>query len=120
MSETIIPTLDKLIHEPARLAILSALSQVDAVDFNYLRMALGLSRGNLSSHMTKLSDAGYVAVSKQFVGNTPNTTYCITPEGTQALGEYWKQLEALRAPIQDAPATGRSGPEGLSAARATG
>lgn len=99
-NETGVPTLDRLIHEPARLAILSALSQVEAVDFNYLRMALGLSRGNLSSHMTKLSEAGYVTISKQFLGSTPHTTYCITSKGSEALAVYWAQLEALKAPLQ--------------------
>ncbi|NSW54838.1 MAG: transcriptional regulator [Armatimonadetes bacterium] len=112
-SEAGVPALDRLIHEPARLAILSALSQVEEVDFNYLRMALGLSRGNLSSHMTKLSEAGYVTINKQFLGSTPHTTYRITPKGSEALSGYWAQLEALRAPLQgtvrgvrEAPAAG--------------
>ena len=91
-----VPALDRLVHEPARLAILSALSAVDEADFNYLLAALGLSRGNLSSHVTKLAEAGYLIVTKQFTGNMPNTSYSLTPEGQAALDNYWEQIDALR------------------------
>ena len=77
---------------------MSALSEVEEVDFNFLLAALGLSRGNLSSHMSKLADADYVAVDKKFVGNLPNTTYSITVTGREALAEYWESLDALRSP----------------------
>jgi len=98
-----VPKLDRLVHEPARLAILSTLSEVEQVDFNFLLLALGLSRGNLSSHMTKLAEAGYVVIDKRFVGNLPNTTYAITEEGSSALALYWEQLEALRPVARRAP-----------------
>lgn len=97
-----VPKLDKLVHEPARLAILSALSEVEEVDFNFLLAALDLSRGNLSSHMAKLAEAEYVTVDKKFLGNVPNTTYSITPVGLHAVQEYWASLDALRS-----AATGR-------------
>lgn len=98
-----VPKLDRVIHEPARLAILSALSGVDRADFNYLLVALGLSRGNLSSHMNKLSDAGYVTVKKQFVGNMPNTSYILTNHGKTALDGYWNELDALRTEARAMP-----------------
>lgn len=91
-----VPSLDRLVHEPARLAILSMLSGVDEVDFNYLLTALGLSRGNLSSHMTKLAEAGYVVVVKRFIGATPNTAYSITEAGRAALLGYWNKLYGIR------------------------
>ena len=91
--------MDRVVHEPARLAIMSMLSGVDQVDFNYLLAALGLSRGNLSSHMTKLCDAGYVEMSKQFVGNVPNTSYTLTDSGQAALAAYWVALDSLRKPV---------------------
>lgn len=91
-----VPSLDRLVHEPARLAILSMLSGVDEVDFNYLLTALGLSRGNLSSHMTKLAEAGYVVVVKRFIGATPNTAYSITEAGRAALLGYWSKLDGIR------------------------
>ena len=91
-----VPSLDRAIHEPARLAVMSVLRGVEQVDFNYLLAALGLSRGNLSSHMNKLCEAGYVEVSKQFIGNTPNTSYSITPSGQAALEGYWTSLDVLR------------------------
>ena len=92
-----VPKLDRLVHEPARLAIMSVLSEVEHVDFNYLLVALNLSRGNLSSHLAKLSDVGYVAVKKRFIGNVPNTSYVLTARGAEALEAYWRELDALRA-----------------------
>ena len=66
--------LDRLIHEPGRLAILTVLSSVTDADFVFLQRATGLTKGNLSSHLTKLEDAGLVAIEKRFVRKKPNTT----------------------------------------------
>jgi DNA-binding MarR family transcriptional regulator len=88
--------LDRLIHEPARLAILTALSTCEAADFTFLRRLTGLTAGNLSSHLGKLGEAGYVAVEKKFVNNRPNTMVQITPQGRAAIDDHWHQLEALR------------------------
>ena len=95
--QAVVPNLDRTIHEPARLAIMSVLHSVDQVDFSYLLAVLSLSRGNLSSHMGKLCEAGYVDVSKQFIGNVPNTSYSMTAAGRAALEEYWRLLDGLRA-----------------------
>ncbi len=88
--------LDRLIHEPARLRILTILSGVEAADFNFLLNTLGLTKGNLSSHMDRLEKAGYVKVEKSFNGRIPHTEFQITPQGRKALEEYWKQLDFIR------------------------
>lgn len=89
--------LDRTIHEPARLRILTILSGVDASDFNFLLNTLGLTKGNLSSHMDRLEKGGYVEVIKSFNGRIPHTEFQITPTGRTALENYWKELDAIRA-----------------------
>ncbi len=88
--------LDRIIHEPARLRILTILSGVDAADFNFLLNTLGLTKGNLSSHMDKLEKAGYVEVDKRFNGRVPHTEFTITAGGRDALDGYWRALDAIR------------------------
>lgn len=91
---------DKLIHEPARLRILSILTGVDAADFNFLQSTLGLTKGNLSSHMDRLEKADYVTVHKTFNGRVPHTEYVVTETGRQALDQYWRDMDAIRS-LQD-------------------
>jgi DNA-binding transcriptional ArsR family regulator len=87
---------DKIIHEPARLRIMMILSGVESADFNFLLSTLSLSKGNLSRHVEKLELAGYVKVSKTFKGKIPNTSYQLTKKGTNALTQYWKNLDVIR------------------------
>ncbi len=87
---------DKIIHEPARLRIMMILSGVESADFNFLLSTLGLSKGNLSRHVEKLELAGYVKVNKTFKGKIPNTSYQLTKKGTNALTQYWKNLDIIR------------------------
>ncbi|AKQ64801.1 regulatory protein, ArsR [Myxococcus hansupus] len=89
-------TLDRLIHEPARLSLLTALSACDSADFLYLQGLTGLSKGNLSSHLSKLEEAGLVTVEKQFRAKTPHTLLRITDAGREAIERHWEQLEKLR------------------------
>ena len=89
--------LDKTLHEPARLRIAMILSGVDVVDFNFLLTALGLTRGNLSSHMDRLEKAGYVAIDKGYNGKIPQTMYRLTDEGRGALGSYWAAIDSIRS-----------------------
>lgn len=84
--------IDRTIHEPARLIIMAILSAVEEADFLYLLRATGLTRGNLSSHLTRLETAGYVAIEKSFAGKMPRTTGCLTDEGRQALDTYRQQM----------------------------
>lgn len=88
--------LDKLVHEPARLAILSALSACESADFTALRRLTGLSDGNLSVQLAKLEQTGLVNMQKQFVGKKPNTKVKITKKGTVAVQRYWERLNAIK------------------------
>jgi DNA-binding MarR family transcriptional regulator len=88
--------LDRLIHEPGRLAILTVLSSVTDADFVFLQRTTGLTNGNLSSHLTKLEDAGLVAIEKRFVRKKPNTNVAVTAEGKQRIAHHWEQLERLK------------------------
>lgn len=84
--------LDRIIHEPGRLAVVSYLSVVEEADFIFLLDQTGLTRGNLSSHMAKLEGAGYVEVDKTFVDKIPRTTYRLTPAGRDAFMKYRRGL----------------------------
>ncbi len=88
--------LDRLIHEPGRLAILTVLSSVKDADFVFLQRTTGLTKGNLSSHLSKLDDAGLVDIEKRFVRRKPNTNVALTAEGRKRIARHWQQLERLR------------------------
>lgn len=87
--------LDRMVHEPARLAILTVLSAAEAVEFLFLLKVTGLSRGNLSVQAQKLEAAGYLQTTKGFRGRIPVTSFRITPEGRKALLAYHAQMRAL-------------------------
>ena len=89
--------LDRLVHEPGRLAILTVLSSLADADFLFLQRATGLTKGNLSSHLSKLEDAGLVRIDKRFVRKKPLTTVEISEVGRERTARHWEQLEALRA-----------------------
>jgi DNA-binding MarR family transcriptional regulator len=88
--------LDRLIHEPGRLAIMTVLSSVTDADFVFLLRATGLTKGNLSSHLSKLEDAGLVTIEKRFVRKKPNTNVALTTEGRRRIAAHWEQLERLK------------------------
>jgi DNA-binding transcriptional ArsR family regulator len=88
--------LDRLIHEPGRLAILTVLSSVKDADFVFLQRATGLTKGNLSSHLAKLEAAGLVAITKRFVHKKPNTNVALTAAGKHGIADHWERLERLR------------------------
>jgi DNA-binding MarR family transcriptional regulator len=88
--------LDRLIHEPGRLAILTVLSSVQAADFVFLQRTTRLTKGNLSSHLTKLEEAGLVEIHKRFIGKKPNTNVTLTAAGKQRIARHWDQLERLK------------------------
>ena len=85
--------LDPLLHSQLRLAIMSVLISVESAEFNYLLEKTGASRGNLSVQISKLSEAGYMQVSKSFRSNYPLTTCRITPMGIEAFEKYVKVLQ---------------------------
>lgn len=90
-----IVNFDRLIHAPARLAVVAVLSACESADFTYLLNATGLSKGNLSAHLRKLEDGGYVAITKGFKGRYPHTTCALTATGRRAFAAYRKQYLAL-------------------------
>jgi DNA-binding transcriptional ArsR family regulator len=89
-------TLDRLIHEPGRLAILTVLSSVKDADFLFLQRATGLTKGNLSSHLTRLEEAGLVTIEKRFVRKKPNTNVALTKGGRERTARHWEQLDRLK------------------------
>ena len=89
--------LDRLVHEPARLVILTALASCASADFVFMQRITRLTNGNLSAHLSKLSDAGLVAIEKRFIDRKPNTHVVLTAKGRRAVDEHWRRLEQLRA-----------------------
>lgn len=87
--------LDPLIHAPVRLAILSLLAGVKDADFVFVRDAIGTTDGNLSRHLTKLEQAGYIAMRKRFVSRKPRTSCSISAKGRRAFARYLEQLEGI-------------------------
>ena len=88
-------SLDPLIHERVRLAIVSAAASAEWVSFAELRDAVGATDGNLSVHARRLEDAGYLECRKRFEKRRPLTQYRLTPVGTGALERYLGHMEAL-------------------------
>ena len=99
--------IDKLIHEPARLMIMSYLYVVESADFLFLMRQTGLTFGNLSSHMTKLENAGYLNVEKEFLGKKPNTKLRLTPQGRHAFDVYRRSMSQIFAPSGDSQSVQR-------------
>jgi DNA-binding MarR family transcriptional regulator len=90
-----IAEIDKLVHEPARLMILATLFVVESADFLWVERQTGLTRGNLSSHMSKLEGAGYIQITKEFVDKIPRTLLRITEAGRTAVFEYTKNMKQI-------------------------
>lgn len=87
--------VDRLIHEPARLMIVTILYAAASADFLYLLRETGLTKGNLSAHLGKLEEAGYVKIEKIFRGKIPQTLLSLTPEGRAAFENYREQLKRI-------------------------
>jgi len=88
--------IDQVIHQPTRLRIMMLLSGADSADFKFLINTLSLTKGNLSSHINQLEEAGYVEVSKTFNGKIPNTSYRLTEIGKVHLDAYWQAIDEIR------------------------
>ena len=93
--------IDKIIHEPARLQIMTQLYVVDEADFIYIMRQTGLTWGNLSSHMTKLEDAGYIEVRKEFHEKKPHTILKLTSKGRDAFNEYRRAMDQVFKDLPD-------------------
>ena len=87
--------VDRIIHEPARLMIVTILAVVESADFIYLQHETGLSKGNLSSHLTRLEEADYVKIKKTFRGKIPLTLCSLTESGQQAFQNYREKMKRI-------------------------
>ncbi len=90
-----IPHIDRLIHEPARLVIMAHLYVVESADYLFLKRQTGMTWGNLSSHMSKLEEAGYIEVEKEFVGKKPNTSVHLTDKGRSTFEKYRENMKQV-------------------------
>ncbi len=91
----LLDNINKAFENKARLGIMSVLSVNESVSFVRLKELLGLSDGNLASHIRGLEEAGYLSTRKQFVGRKPLTTFSITRKGRDAFKAHLAALEAL-------------------------
>ena len=87
--------IDRLIHEPTRLMIMAQLYVVESADFLFLQNQLQMTPGNLSSHLSKLEDAGYVEIVKEFIERKPHTALKLTQKGKNAFKEYKQNLKQV-------------------------
>jgi DNA-binding transcriptional ArsR family regulator len=101
--------LNRLIHEPARLTIVALLSSVKEVDFLYLLRETGLTKGNFSTHLVRLEEAGYVDIEKTFRGKIPMTLVRLSSEGRVAFQSYRKSMKGILGPSK-APSRARRAP----------
>ena len=87
--------LDRMIHEKGRLAIMSMLAASPELSFTEMRDALGMTDGNLTTHIRALQQEGYISVAKSYQNNRPLTTCSLTPAGRKAFAEYINLLEQI-------------------------
>lgn len=88
-------SINRVVHEPVRLAILKILTSAKEVDFNFLLTTLGVTKGNLATHINKLETTGFIEVKKQFRGKMPHTSYRITRTGRRQFQKYWENMKEL-------------------------
>jgi DNA-binding transcriptional ArsR family regulator len=93
---TTLASLNRVVHEPARLAILTVLASCETADFTFLETATGLTKGNLSVQLTRLEEASLIRIKKAAKKNRTITTAHIVDEGRYQLGRYWRQMEEIR------------------------
>ena len=93
--------IDPLIHAPSRLKVMTYLYVVESIDFVYLKRVTGMSWGNLSTHLTKLEEAGYISISKSFQDKKPKTMIELTDEGREAFRQYKDDMQQMLANLPD-------------------
>ena len=97
-----ISQVDRVLHEPNRMVVAALLYGVEGADFLYLQTETGMTKGNLSSHLSKLEEAQYVEIVKSFRGKIPHTLVRLTPRGREAFDVYRAQLKAITAGLAQA------------------
>lgn len=90
-------SIDRVLHEPARMQITALLYMIESADYTFVMNQTGLSWGNLSAHLSKLEEAGYLHIDKSFTGKRPKTTLWLTDQGREAFKTYAKNMRALFA-----------------------
>ena len=93
--------IDALIHAPSRLRVMTYLYVVDSIDFVYLKRMTGMSWGNLSTHLTKLEEGGYISIRKSFQDKKPKTMIQMTDEGRQAFRRYKDDMQQVLGNLPD-------------------
>jgi len=93
--------IDQVIHASARLMVLTYLYVVESADYVFLMRLTGLTWGNLSTHLTKLDEAGYITMTKEFIGKKPHTTIRLTDQGRAAFREYKKSMQQVLDDLPD-------------------
>lgn len=87
--------IDRTIHAPARLLIMAQLAVIESADFTFLMNQTELTRGNLSTHLSKLEEAGYISITKEFVNKMPRTLIRLSDEGKEALKKYSDTMQQV-------------------------
>ena len=87
--------IDQVIHAPARLMVVTYLYVVESADFIFLMRLTGLTWGNLSSHLSKLEEEGYIEIQKEFVGKKPHTMIRLTAKGREAFRAYKRRMQQV-------------------------
>lgn len=111
------PELNRLVHEPARLAIMTLLYQIGEADFLYLKREVKLTQGNLSSHLARLEDAGYVEIKKSFKGKLPLTVCRLTTRGQEVFLEYCRSMSRIVCVRDEATTQSKAAARAYSATR---
>ncbi len=93
--------INQVIHAPARLMVLTYLYVVESADYVFLMRLTGLTWGNLATHLTKLEEARYITINKEFKGKKPHTTISLTRQGRAAFREYKKSLQQVLDDLPD-------------------
>jgi DNA-binding MarR family transcriptional regulator len=94
-SDVNVENIDRLIHEPSRLIIMAQLYVVQSADFLFLQQQTRMTPGNLSAHLSKLEDAGYVEVTKEFIDRKPHTALALTRKGRDAFKQYRRNIRKI-------------------------
>ena len=93
--------LDRIIHEPGRLMLMALLYVVESADFTFIMSQTGQTWGNVSAHMSRLEQAGYIEVEKAFKGRRPNTMLRLTPAGRAAFQKYRREMKQVLDDLPD-------------------
>jgi DNA-binding MarR family transcriptional regulator len=93
--------LDRTIHSPARLMVMTYLYAVESADYIFLQNLTGLTWGNISSHLSKLEEEGYVAIEKEIVGKKPHSMVHLTQSGRKAFREYKQSMQQVLSDLPD-------------------